>query len=71
MRTLFYRWRLALAIARLRRAGAGGNPAAVAAAATEVKALVELISSRLNNHQVRWAAGKVQVASDRIVGDGP
>jgi hypothetical protein len=69
LKTAYWRWRLALAVARLRRAGASGEADAITKAATELRALAGLIAERLPNHQVRWGAAKTITSCDRILAD--
>jgi hypothetical protein len=64
LKNLWRRWRLAWAIARLRRAGATGDPAAVEKAVAEVRALVTALAKQ--DHRLRFAAGEVQVACDKL-----
>ncbi len=66
-KTLYYRWRLALASARLQRAGATGDVDAVAKAVAEFRVLVRTIALRCDNHRVRWAAAAVERDLDLVI----
>jgi hypothetical protein len=69
MKTFWYRWRLALSIAALKRAGATGDPAAITKAATELRALATMIAASLPGDQVRRGAAKAIAACNRILAD--